>query len=91
MNRKQKNLLDSLISIAERQVMNGETTVAELGEYGLFALKDFAENFCSAMERYYSYPYLNDAYWGGTKGGYSKRIIEAINEPFKAEFKEYDK
>lgn len=88
MNRKQKKVLDALIGIAEQQVEKGDVTVAELGEYGLFALKDFAENFCSAMELYYSYPYLNDAYWGGTKGGYSKKIIEAINEPFKAHFKD---
>lgn len=88
MNRKQKNLLDSLISIAEQQVEKGDVTVAELGEYGLFALKDFAENFCSVMERFYSYPYVNDAYWGGERGGYSKRIMEAIDKPFKAHFRD---
>ena len=88
LSNKQKQVLDYLIREAKRQILLGECSTNDILSDGLWGLANFGEIFMTAICKYYSSPcYQNDAATGGNCGGYSEKVLIAIEEPFIDYFK----
>lgn len=94
MTTKQKKVLDYMIKWAENEIRlneyyDGDRHIKELAEGGMFAMYEFGDSlFYGLQEAGYSYAYVNDAAYGGEKGGYSCKVMDAIDPAFKAYFKD---
>ena len=87
MTTKQKKVLDYMIRWAEKQSNGNRLQIEALAKDGLNAMDNFGDAFFYALqEAGYSYRYVNDAAYGGERGGYSLKICMAIEQPFKDYF-----
>lgn len=93
MTTKQKKVLDFMIKWAEKEIENNsydstkQLQVEALAKDGPEAMFDFGgAMFYGLQEAGYSYKYVNDAAYGGDRGGYSNQVLWAIEQPFKDYF-----
>lgn len=93
MTTKQKKVLDYMIRWAEKEINSysydstKQLQLEALAKDGLDAMDNLGDAFFYALqEAGYSYKYVNDAAYGGNKGGYSQQVLWVIEEPFKDYF-----
>lgn len=93
MTSKQKKVLDYMIRWAENEIKNEpyESTkglqIESLAKDGPVVMNNSGDAlFYALQEAGYSYKYVNDAAYGGEKGGYSQQVLWAIEQPFKDYF-----
>lgn len=93
MTTKQKKVLDFMIKWAEKEIKNElyedskGLRIEALAKDGTAAMYDLgAAIFYGLQEAGYSYKYVNDAAYGGERGGYSQQVLWAIEQPFKDYF-----
>lgn len=93
MTTKQKKVLDFMIKWAETEIKN-ETyesskglRIEALAKDGPEAMDYFGDAFFYALQKAgYSYKYVNDAAYGGERGGYSQQVLWSVEQPFKDYF-----
>lgn len=93
MTTKQKKVLDFMIKWAEKEIDNNiydgtkRLQVEALAKDGPVSMYDLGDAmFYGLQEAGYSYKYVNDAAYGGNKGGYSQQVLRSIEQPFKDYF-----
>lgn len=93
MTAKQKKVLDFMIKWAEKEINNNiydstkRLQVEALAKDGPEAMYDLGgAMFYGLQEAGYSYKYVNDAAYGGEKGGCSQQVLWSIEQPFKDYF-----
>ena len=93
MTTKQKKVLDYMIKWAEKEVEGDiydstkQLQIEALAKDGPDAMYDLgAALFYGLQKAGYSYKYMNDAAYGGDRGGYIQQVLWAIEQPFKDYF-----
>lgn len=93
MTTKQKKVLDYMIRWAEKEIESNiydstkQLQVEALASDGVYGMSNPGDAmFYALQEAGYGYVYVNDAAYGGERGGYMYKVIDAINPAFKEYF-----